>query len=124
MMKYIYFSLDGTLSSSRSVIFSSDDEYRTASECGRHESSDWGDTLPPSPPLNRTPISKVKERARGGPRSRIFTGGTLAAKRSKSSPPISPKSISETSKSDELLLSSCAESDDTKVNRYIKYIIK
>ncbi|XP_025407850.1 protein outspread isoform X2 [Sipha flava] len=110
-------SLDGTLSSSRSVIFSSDDEYRTASECGRHESSDWGDTLPPSPPLNRTPISKVKERARGGPRSRIFTGGTLAAKRSKSSPPVSPRSISETSKSDELLLSSCAESDDTKSDR-------
>ncbi|XP_050443852.1 protein outspread isoform X2 [Adelges cooleyi] len=109
--------LDGTLSSSRSVIFSSDDEYRTASECGRHESSDWGDTLPPSPPLNRTPISKVKERARGGPRSRIFTGGSLAAKRSKSSPPVSPRSISDTSKSEELLLSSCAESDDTKSDR-------
>ncbi|CAH1714851.1 unnamed protein product [Aphis gossypii] len=110
-------SLDGTLSSSRSIIFSSDDEYRTASECGRRESSDWGDTLPPSPPLNRTPISKVKERARGGPRSRIFTGGSLAAKRSKSSPPVSPRSISESSKSDELLLSSCAESDDTKSDR-------
>ncbi|VVC44570.1 Hypothetical protein CINCED_3A020537 [Cinara cedri] len=110
-------SLDGTLSSSRSIIFSSDDEYRTASECGRHESSDWGDTLPPSPPLNRTPISKVKERARGGPKSRIFTGGTLAVKRSKSSPPVSPRSLSETSKSDELLLSSCAESDDTKSDR-------
>lgn len=47
----------------RSIIFSSDDEYRTASE-GRRESGEWGDTLPPSPPLNRTPISKVKERAR------------------------------------------------------------
>ncbi|XP_060843007.1 protein outspread-like isoform X2 [Rhopalosiphum padi] len=110
-------SLDGTLSSSRSIVFSSDDEYRTASECGRRESSDWGDTLPPSPPLNRTPISKVKERARGGPRSRIFTGGSLASKRSKSSPPVSPRSISESSKSDELLLSSCAESDDTKSDR-------
>lgn len=48
----------------RSILFSSDDEYRTASEGGRRESGDWGDALPPSPPLNRTPISKVKERAR------------------------------------------------------------
>lgn len=47
----------------------------------------------------------------------MFTGGTLAAKRSKSSPPVSPpRAVSETSKSaDELLLSSCADSDDTKV---------
>lgn len=51
-------------STPRSVLFSSDDEYRTASEGGRRESGDWGETLPPSPPLNRTPISRVKERAR------------------------------------------------------------
>lgn len=49
---------------SRSILLSSDDEYRTASENGRQSSSDWGETLPPSPPLNRTPISRVKERAR------------------------------------------------------------
>jgi hypothetical protein len=51
----------------RSVLFSSDEEYRTASEGGRRESEDWGEPLaplPPSPPLNRTPISRVKEKAR------------------------------------------------------------
>lgn len=48
----------------RSLLFSSDDEYRTASEGGRRESGEWGEALPPSPPLNRTPMSRVKERAR------------------------------------------------------------
>lgn len=52
------------LTTPRSMLLSSDDEYRTASENGRQSSSDWGETLPPSPPLNRTPISRVKERAR------------------------------------------------------------
>ncbi|CAB0004111.1 unnamed protein product, partial [Nesidiocoris tenuis] len=51
-------------STPRSMLFSSDDEYRTASENGRRESGEWGEALPPSPPLNRTPMSKVKERAR------------------------------------------------------------
>ncbi|XP_037302216.1 protein outspread-like, partial [Manduca sexta] len=48
--------------------FSSDEEYRTASEGGRRDSADWGDVgtqPPPSPILNRTPISKVKEKVRG-----------------------------------------------------------
>lgn len=36
----------------KSMVFSSDDEYRTASEGGRRESGDWSE-LPPSPPLNR-----------------------------------------------------------------------
>lgn len=51
----------------RSVLLSSDDEYRTASEGGRRGSEDWGD-LPPSPPLARTPLAKVKERARSRPK--------------------------------------------------------
>ncbi|XP_063530883.1 protein outspread isoform X2 [Cydia strobilella] len=52
---------------SRSAPFSSDEEYRTASEGGRRDSADWGDMAPqppPSPILNRTPISKVKEKVR------------------------------------------------------------
>ncbi|KAJ2953023.1 hypothetical protein O0L34_g7406 [Tuta absoluta] len=51
----------------RSAPFSSDDEYRTASEGGRRDSADWGEVAPqppPSPILNRTPISKVKEKVR------------------------------------------------------------
>ncbi|CAB3221347.1 unnamed protein product [Arctia plantaginis] len=52
----------------KSAPFSSDEEYRTASEGGRRDSADWGDMgpqPPPSPILNRTPISKVKEKIRG-----------------------------------------------------------
>ncbi|XP_048479402.1 protein outspread isoform X2 [Plutella xylostella] len=52
---------------SRSAPFSSDEEYRTASEGGRRDSADWGDVAPqppPSPILSRTPISKVKEKVR------------------------------------------------------------
>ncbi|KAM3961288.1 LOW QUALITY PROTEIN: myosin phosphatase Rho interacting protein outspread [Aphomia sociella] len=51
----------------KSAPFSSDEEYRTASEGGRRDSADWGDVAPqppPSPILNRTPISKVKEKVR------------------------------------------------------------
>lgn len=46
--------------------FSSDEEYRTASEGGRRDSADWGDMgqHPSSPILSRTPISKVKDKVR------------------------------------------------------------
>ncbi|CAH2073120.1 unnamed protein product, partial [Iphiclides podalirius] len=56
-----------TPNTAKSAPFSSDEEYRTASEGGRRDSADWGDMTsqpPPSPILNRTPISKVKERVR------------------------------------------------------------
>ncbi|XP_037869507.1 protein outspread isoform X4 [Bombyx mori] len=51
----------------KSAPFSSDEEYRTASEGGRRDSADWGEVgaqPPPSPILTRTPISKVKEKVR------------------------------------------------------------
>ncbi|GLG98461.1 Uncharacterized protein GBIM_05111 [Gryllus bimaculatus] len=85
----------------RSVLFSSDEEYRTASEGGRRESEDWGEPLtplPPSPPLNRTPISRVKEKAR----SRVY-------KRSRSSPPSSRRSTLDSVRPDDLLLACCGE---------------
>ncbi|XP_068630057.1 protein outspread-like [Battus philenor] len=56
-----------TPNTTKSAPFSSDEEYRTASEGGRRDSADWGDMTtqpPPSPILSRTPISKVKERVR------------------------------------------------------------
>ncbi|XP_052737691.1 protein outspread isoform X2 [Bicyclus anynana] len=56
-----------TPNTGKSGPFSSDEEYRTASEGGRRDSADWGDVSnqpPPSPILNRTPISKVKEKVR------------------------------------------------------------
>lgn len=58
----------------RSLLLSSDDDYKTASESGsaRRESGEWGEALPPSPPLNRTPMSRVKERARFSNLQTIF----------------------------------------------------
>ncbi|XP_014370967.2 protein outspread [Papilio machaon] len=55
-----------TPNTGKSAPFSSDEEYRTASEGGRRDSADWGDmTQPPaSPILSRTPISRVKEKVR------------------------------------------------------------
>lgn len=41
--------------------------HRTASEGGRRGSEDWGE-LPPSPPLTRTSLSRVKEKTRARPR--------------------------------------------------------
>lgn len=56
-----------TPSTPRSVFLSSDEEYRTASEGGRRGSEDWSE-LPPSPPLNRASLNKVKERVRLRPK--------------------------------------------------------
>ncbi|RZF35542.1 hypothetical protein LSTR_LSTR010233, partial [Laodelphax striatellus] len=92
----------------RSIAFSSDDEYRTASEGGRRESSDWGDTLPPSPPLNRTPISRVKERARGGSKSRGYNN-----KRSRSSPPSSRRSTLDSVRTEDLVRACCGQLPET-----------
>ncbi|CAH2086040.1 unnamed protein product [Euphydryas editha] len=67
-----------TPNTTKSGPFSSDEEYRTASEGGRRDSADWGDVgsqPPPSPILSRTPISKVKEkvRARGCQQTQLKT---------------------------------------------------
>ncbi|KRT84811.1 Pleckstrin homology domain containing protein [Oryctes borbonicus] len=47
----------------RSCLFSSDEEYRTASEGGRRDSEDWGD-LPPSPPSPKATFAKAKDKPR------------------------------------------------------------
>ncbi|KAK9759226.1 PH domain [Popillia japonica] len=47
----------------RSCLFSSDEEYRTASEGGRRDSEDWGE-IPSSPPLPKNAFAKVKDRSR------------------------------------------------------------
>lgn len=59
--------IPSTPATPRSVFLSSDEEYRTASEGGRRGSEDWGE-LPPSPPLARTSLARVKEKARARPR--------------------------------------------------------
>lgn len=89
------------ISTPRGLLFSSDDEYRTASEGGRRESGEWGEALPPSPPLNRTPMSRVKERARG-----VSKWRGLSNKRSRSSPPSSRRSTLDSVSSQELVTAS------------------
>ncbi len=72
-------------SSVRSIHFSSDDEYKTASEGGRRESIDWGSPLSPSNPIQIT-LSHAKE-------SKIHSHlRNNFHKRSLSSPPISRRS--------------------------------
>nr|CAD7577566.1 unnamed protein product [Timema californicum] len=102
----------------RSIFFSSDEEYRTASEGGRRENEDWGEALtplPPSPPLNRTPISRVKEKARSRStsRSRVY-------KRSRSSPPSSRRSTLDSVRTDDLLLACCGELPESDAEESIE----
>ncbi|KMQ94700.1 protein outspread [Lasius niger] len=118
----------------RSVLFSSDEEYRTASEGGRRESGDWSEMpvsppllrngdwpikgsgwsdsanhewseLPPSPPLTRTALSRVKARSRSSSRSRVY-------KRSRSSPPSSRRSTLDSVRSEDLMMACCELGED------------
>ncbi|CAK9821946.1 Protein outspread [Anthophora retusa] len=119
----------------RSVLFSSDEEYRTASEGGRRESGDWSEVpvspplvrngdwssglksswsdsanhewseLPPSPPLTRTALSRVKARSRSSSRSRVY-------KRSRSSPPSSRRSTLDSVRSEDLMMACCELGED------------
>ncbi|KZC13253.1 Protein outspread [Dufourea novaeangliae] len=66
----------------RSVLFSSDEEYRTASEGGRRESGDWSE-VPVSPPLVRNVALD---------HNRSIAGESTVYKRSRSSPPSSRRS--------------------------------
>lgn len=71
--------------SGRSIHFSSDEEYKTASEGGRRESIDWGSPLSPSNPIQIT-LSHAKEsKIRSNLRNNLH-------KRSLSSPPTSRRS--------------------------------
>lgn len=71
--------------SGRSIHFSSDEEYKTASEGGRRESIDWGSPLSPSNPIQIT-LSHAKEsKIRSNLRNNLY-------KRSISSPPASRRS--------------------------------
>lgn len=70
---------------SRPILFSSDEEYKTASEGGRRESVDWGSPLSPSNPIQIT-LSHAKEnKIRSNLRNNLH-------KRSLSSPPTSRRS--------------------------------
>lgn len=117
----------------RSVLFSSDEEYRTASEGGRRESGDWSE-MPVSPPLTRNGewnIAALKgattwpENAKHEwselPPSPPLTRTALSRvkarsrsssrsrvyKRSKSSPPSSRRSTLDSVRSEDLMMACC-----------------
>ncbi|XP_061390648.1 protein outspread [Musca vetustissima] len=78
--------------------FSSDEEYRTASEGGRRDSiGDWGSPLSPSPPSTLN-MMRAKDRMR----SRTTTPCPRMHKRSRSSPPSSRRSTVDSVGSDDL----------------------
>uniref|UniRef100_A0A1A9ZVY4 PH domain-containing protein n=1 Tax=Glossina pallidipes TaxID=7398 RepID=A0A1A9ZVY4_GLOPL len=87
------------LTSRNNVHFSSDEEYRTASEGGRRDSiGDWGSPQSPSPPLPSSLVQRTKERMR----TRSTTPCHRMHKRSRSSPPTSRHSTMDSVGSDEL----------------------
>ncbi|KAJ6646128.1 Protein outspread [Pseudolycoriella hygida] len=80
----------------KSMLFSSDEEYRTASEGGRRDSVDWGSPMSPSPPIPLL-LARAKDRIR----SRSSSNSRLH-KRSRSSPPSSRRSTIDSVGSDDL----------------------
>ncbi|XP_062545266.1 protein outspread isoform X2 [Armigeres subalbatus] len=81
----------------KSMLFSSDEEYRTASEGGRRDSiGDWGSPVSPSPPVPLSAIARTKDRLR--------TSHNRLHKRSRSSPPSSRRSTIESVQSEDLPL--------------------
>ncbi|XP_011502573.1 PREDICTED: protein outspread [Ceratosolen solmsi marchali] len=125
---------------SRSILFSSDEEHRTASEGGRRESDDWSrilvsppitqnckrimsaklstwpefkkqewSELPPSPPLTRTALSKVKRRSHSGSRSRVYK---------RNAPPNSHHRTFDSVKAEDLLIACYKLSETEQSNSY------
>ncbi|XP_039952095.1 protein outspread isoform X2 [Bactrocera tryoni] len=87
-----------TVSTPKTTHFSSDEEYRTASEGGRRDSVDWGSPLSPSPPIT---TSILRNRDRLYARAAASTAAR-SHKRSHSSPPTSRRSTVDSVGSDEL----------------------
>lgn len=88
--------------SGRSIHFSSDEEYKTASEGGRRESIDWGSPLSPSNPIQIT-LSHAKEsKIRSNLRNNLH-------KRSLSSPPTSRRSTIDSNSDDFIAISPVQE---------------
>ncbi|XP_067206469.1 protein outspread isoform X4 [Linepithema humile] len=120
----------------RSVLFSSDEEYRTASEGGRRESGDWSE-MPVSPPLVRNGDWSIALKGSGWsdsanhewsdlPPSPPLTRTALSRvkarsrsssrsrvyKRSRSSPPSSRRSTLDSVRSEDLMMACCELGED------------
>lgn len=124
----------------RSVLFSSDEEYRTASEGGRRESGDWSE-MPVSPPLVRNDDWPMTLKGSGWsdaanhewselPPSPPLTRTALSRvkarsrsssrsrvyKRSRSSPPSSRRSTLDSVRSEDLMMACCELGEDEEQN--------
>lgn len=100
---------------SRQILFSSDEEYKTASEGGRRESIDWGSPLSPSNPIQIT-LSHAKEsKIRSNLRNNIH-------KRSLSSPPLSRRSTIE-SNDDYNAISPVQEEQSANIENEMKVLL-
>ncbi|KAL6255893.1 hypothetical protein P5V15_013134 [Pogonomyrmex californicus] len=124
----------------RSVLFSSDEEYRTASEGGRRESGDWSE-MPVSPPLVRNGDWPIALKGSGWsdstnhewselPPSPPLTRTALSRvkarsrsssrsrvyKRSRSSPPSSRRSTLDSVRSEDLMMACCELGEDEEQN--------
>nr|KAF7430079.1 hypothetical protein H0235_006477 [Vespula pensylvanica] len=125
-----------TSNTPRSVLFSSDEEYRTASEGGRRESGDWSE-IPVSPPLIRngdwslplkgsnwsdTTNHEWSELPPSPPLTRTALSRVKARsrsssrsrvyKRSRSSPPSSRRSTLDSVRSEDLMMACCELGED------------
>lgn len=97
----------------KSILFSSDEEYRTASEGGRRDSVDWGVVSMSSP---SPPIPLLLARAKDRIRSRSNSNSRLH-KRSRSSPPTSRRCTIDSVGSDDLPPVVIQEEGNSNVDR-------
>lgn len=91
----------------KSINFSSDEEYRTASEGGRRDSVDWGSPISTSPPLPISILTQTKDKkwSKSTTNSRIH-------RRSRSSPPISRRSTMDSVGSDDMIIIQPVQEED------------
>ncbi|XP_058058574.1 protein outspread [Anopheles bellator] len=104
----------------KSLLFSSDEEYRTASEGGRRDSvGDWGSPVSPSPPsVPLCAVARTKDRLRTSPASQ----GVPRAlhKRSRSSPPTSRRSTLESAPTDAPIINTALQEEETGLEKELQ----
>ncbi|XP_052866162.1 protein outspread [Anopheles cruzii] len=104
----------------KSLLFSSDEEYRTASEGGRRDSvGDWGSPVSPSPPsVPLCAVARTKDRLRTSPASPGVPRSLH--KRSRSSPPSSRRSTLESAPTDAPIINTSLQEEETGLEKELQ----